>query len=101
MSQATARHLAESDFVADFIDDHYVKIASASVKAKDFIDALKAEYPRECSRFKKSDLISLVAAQDGISYVDDRKGFKIFKGIGKAAQDEFDGEPIDPRDAPD
>lgn len=101
MEQATARHLAESDFVADFIDDHYVKIASASVKAKDFIEELRREYPRECSRFKRADLISLVAAQDGISYVDDRKGFKIFKGIGKAAQDEFDGEPIDPRDAPD
>lgn len=94
MTQATERHLSENDFVADFISDYYVRVADASVKAKAFIDELKAEYPRECSRFKRKDLVKLIAAQDGITYGEDSKSFKVFKGIGKAARDEFDGEPI-------
>lgn len=100
MKAETQRHLNENNFVADFISDHYVKVSTAVVKAKEFIDALKTEYPRECSRFKRADLIKLVTAQDGVSYDEDNHRNRVFKGIGKAAQDEFDGEPIDPKDIP-
>ena len=101
MRAETQRQLDESNFVADFISDFYVKVPTAEIKAKDFIDALKAAYPRECSQFnKRADLIRLIAAQDGVSYGEDNHRNHVFKGIGKAARDDFDGEPIDPRDAP-
>ena len=100
MKAETQRQLDASNFVADFIDDNYVRVPTASVKAKEFIEELKREYPRECSRFKRADLVQLIAAQDGVSYGKDNHNANVFKGIGKAARDDFDGEPIDPKDTP-
>ena len=106
MKQATERHLSQNDFVADFIDDNYELNPKHEIKAKDLIDALKREYPRECSRFKRNDLIQLVANVDGVTYELDRHKTRIFKGIGKAGApqqqslDDFDGEPIAPDDLP-
>ena len=59
MKQATQAHLDENNFVADFIDtgEKFVRVENATVKAKDFIDALKTAYPDECAKFKKQDLI--------------------------------------------
>lgn len=99
MSQATEQHLSQNDFIADFISDNYVFVSNASVKAKDLIDDLKREYPRECSRFKRNDLIQLVSNVDGVTYGIGHGNIRAFKGIGKAAGD-FNGTPIDPDDVP-
>lgn len=106
MAQETKRHLAQNDFIADFIDDNetYERGANFTVKAKEFIDALKREYPRECSRFKRNDLIKLIAETDGITYILDRTKTRVFKGIGKKGDpqqqsfDDFDSDPISPDD---
>lgn len=106
MKKATQENLDANDFINDFICDNYERGANLSVKAKDFVDALKKEYPRECGRFKRNDLIKLIANTEGITYGEDRKRFKIFKGIGKIGApqqqnlDDFDGEPIPPDDTP-
>lgn len=95
MKAETQRQLDASNFVADFISDYYVKAPNAYVKAKDFIDELKREYPRECSRFKRADLVKLIAAQDGVTYGKDNHNANVFKGIGKLARDsDFDSEPV-------
>ena len=102
MKAETQRVLDASNFVADFIADFYVKAPKANVKAKDFIDELKREYPRETARFKKrADLIQLIAAQDGVAYSKDNHNGNVFKGIGKLERDskrardsDFGSEPI-------
>ena len=99
MKQETKRHLEQNDFISDFISDNYERGNNLFVKAKDFVDDLRHEYPRECSRFKRADLIKLIANTSGITYGEDRKRFKVFTGIGKigapSQQDmNFDGEPV-------
>lgn len=98
MSAEREKLLRQSDFVGEFVDDFYIRSASASVKAKDFLDDLKRAYPRECSRFSRADLIRLVERAAGVTYCEDRKRNRIFKGIGKAAPDDFGGEPISSSD---
>lgn len=99
MKAETKRHLAQNAFILDFIEENYVRAANAQVKAKAFIDELKAEYPRETSRYKRGDLIQRVANIAGIEYTTDRTNCRIFKGIGKHGSD-FDGEPVAPDDTP-
>lgn len=99
MKQATERHLEQNDFISDFISDNYVRGNNLFVKAKDFVDDLRHEYPRECSRFKRADLIKLIANTSGVTYMLDRTKTRVFKGIGKldapSQQDmNFDGEPV-------
>ncbi|MBQ6296744.1 MAG: PriCT-2 domain-containing protein [Selenomonadaceae bacterium] len=99
MKQETKRHLEQNDFISDFISDNYVRGNNLWVKAKDFVDDLRHEYPRECSRFKRADLIKLVANTSGVTYILDRTKTRVFKGIGKlgapSQQDmNFDGEPV-------
>ena len=111
MEQETKRHLEQNDFIASFIDDYYQRGVNLSVKAKDFIDKLKTEYPRECARFKRADLIKLVAETDGITYTLDRTKTRVFKGIGKEGaptqqsidfndKQEKEELPFDPNDLP-
>lgn len=106
MKKATRENLNANDFISDFISDNYELGENLSVKAKDFVDALKREYPRECGRFKRNDLIKLVSNTEGITYGEDRHRFKVFKGIGKAGApqqqslDDFNGEPISDDDLP-
>ena len=84
MKQATAEHLRQNDFIADFIEDNYVFDPNGEVKARDFIDSLKTAYPHECSRFKRADLRRLVAGNDErITYCEGRGHTRIFKGIKK------------------
>ena len=99
MRQATERHLSESDFVADFIDENYIRVANAQVKSKDFLDALRAEYPRETNRYKRADLIRLICNVGGIEYGVGNGNARVFKGIGKLGSD-FDGEPVAPDETP-
>lgn len=101
MKEATEEHLSQNDFVADFIADNYVFVPTASVKAKDFIEHLRREYPRECARFKRADLIELIAKVDGVTYGDDNNHCRAFRGIGKLANvDDFDSEPVKTNTAP-
>lgn len=89
MRQATERHLDENNFVADFIDngDKFVRVANATVKAKFFIDELKAAYPDECAKFKKQDLIRYISNVGGVQYTIDNHNSRVFKGIGKLGDD--------------
>ena len=102
MKQATAQHLDENNFVAEFIDtgEKFVRIESATVKAKDFIDELKRAYPTECAKFKKQDLIRYISNVGGVEYTIDKLRFRVFKGIGKLADDTFTGENISNEDTP-
>ena len=95
MLQATQQHLADNNFVGEFIEENYIRVASATVKAKDFIEELKKEYPAECSRYKKADLIRLISKVGGVEYTFQRGNVRVFKGIGKAANSDFRGEPIE------
>ena len=99
MKQETKRHLEQNDFISDFINDNYERGNNLFVKAKDFIDDLRQEYPRECSRFKRADLIKLIANTSGVTYGEDRKRFKVFTGIGKIGAPKqlnmtFGNEPV-------
>lgn len=101
MDKARENTIDESNFVADFIDtgEKFVRVASASVKAKDFLDELKAAYPAECRQFKRADLIRLISNVGGVEYTVDNHNSRIFKGIGKLGND-FDGEPVKSADVP-
>ena len=102
MQQAAERLLDENNFVAEFIDtgEKFVRVKGATVKAKDFIDALKLAYPSECNKFKKQDLIRYIEAVGGVEYVFDRTKTRAFKGIGKLGSDFDDGEPVAQDDTP-
>ena len=106
MKQETKRHLEQNDFISDFISDNYERGDNLFVKAKDFVDALKREYPRECGRFKRNDLIRLISETSGITYGVNRTNNRVFKGIGKPdapsqqSFDEFGGEPVKAEDVP-
>lgn len=107
MQQETQRQLDANDFIGDFISENYERGENLEVKAKVFIDALKREYPRECGRFKRNDLIKLIADTPGITYVKNRTNNRVFKGIGaidaptqQTFGDDFDGEPVKPEDVP-
>lgn len=95
MARATEKHLNDSDFVADFIEENYKRGDGLSVKVKDFIDELKAAYPAECRAFRKrADLINLVGQAEGVTLdYDCHLKQKVFKGIGKPKpeQGELDG----------
>ena len=99
MKQETKRHLEQNDFISDFISDNYERGNNLFVKAKDFVDELRHEYPRECSRFKRADLIKLIANTSEVTYMLDRTKTRVFKGIGKlgapSQQDmKFDVRPV-------
>ena len=108
MQSETRRHLSENNFIADFIDDNgYVidlKSSELIVNVKRFLDDLRAEYPREVSRFKRADLIKMVERVTGAVYTSDKHRHRIFRGIGKVSDsshdDFFGGEPINPEDVP-
>lgn len=107
MTKETQQHLRQSDFVADFIADNFVLQAGLEINAKILLDALKNEYPRECSRFKRADLIRLIENVGGITYGEDNHRNRVFKGVGKnfisprqQHLDNFDGEPVNRRDIP-
>ena len=89
MKQATQSHMDENNFVADFIDngDKFVRVANATVKAKEFIDELKKAYPDECANFKKQDLIRFISNVGGVEYTVNKLRFRVFKGIGKLGND--------------
>ena len=86
MKQETARHLSQNDFVEEFISDNYELNPTHEIKAKDLIDALKREYPRETSRFKRADLIKLIESVDGVTYEFGRTKTHVFKGIAPLAK---------------
>lgn len=106
MTQATQKHLNDSDFVADFLSEYYEFGDGLSVKAKDVIDELKEKCPAECRPFRKrNDLINLIASVKGVTYEHDGySNQKIFKGIAKPkpkqddTKDEFDGEILSSAD---
>lgn len=79
MKQENARQLAQSNFVADFIADAYPRDREHEVKAKEFIDRLKAEYPRETQRFKRADLIKLITSIDGVTYIEGKQHNRVIK----------------------
>ena len=79
MKQETARHLEQSNFVSDFIADNYPRDRNHEIKAKDFIDKLRTEYPRETSRFKRADLIKLITSIDGVTYGEDNYRNRVIK----------------------
>lgn len=101
MKQETKQHLEQNDFVSSFIADNYERGVNLSVKAKDFVDALKREYPSECARFtKRADLINLVANTKGVTYCKGHGRYRVFKGIGKIGAPkqediDFDAAPVD------
>ena len=79
MTQETARHLEQSNFVADFIADNYTRNQNHEIKAKDFIDKLRTEYPRETSRFKRADLIKLITSIAGVTYTEGKDRYRVIK----------------------
>lgn len=95
MKAATREHIAQNDFVAEFAAEFYVFGEKLIVKARDFIEHLRSEYPRECSRFSRAELIRLVEKTLGVEYTFDNHRSRIFKGLGRLADDNFCGEHFD------
>ena len=83
MKAETKRHFAQNAFVVDFIEENYEYDDDGYVRAKDLIDALRSEYPRECARYKRADLIQRVANIEGITYITAAGNVRMFKGIKK------------------
>lgn len=108
MKAATKRHLAQNNFVLDFLADNYRLDSSLATSAKTLLDELKVAYPYETARFKRADLINLIvnAGEGKITYCEGKDRYRIFKGVGKVfnAQkqrfDDLDGEPVNSRDVP-
>lgn len=105
MAKETSEHLRQNDFVGEFLDDNYVRVPTATVKAKELIAELKATYPRQCSRFKNADLIKLVETVGGVSYDYDNNHTRVFRGIGKLIGSDrggcdFGGTPLTENDIP-
>ena len=109
MKRTTQEHLNQNNFVEQFIEesDKYElnKNLSAdnSVKAKDFIDDLKAEYYAQCARFNRKDLIKIIeSVAPYVQYIKNNHNSCVFKGIGKRGAPTqgnigFDGKDVDPR----
>ena len=99
MKQATADYLNANNFVAEFLDDseQFLLKPDATVKAKEFVEALKKVYPVETARFKRRDLIDFIASSlPDVEYTHDRKGYCAFRGIDRLADSDFSGKPVDP-----
>ena len=97
MKDLTAQHVDTDNFVAEFLDDSdkFVRAKNATVKAKDFIDALKAAYPAETRLYRKSELIQLISSVAGIEYTVDKLRYRVFEGVGKRG-DDFNAPPPSP-----
>lgn len=69
MYQTRDRHLQENDFVKSFVNENgIVTDKKESVTAKVLLEDLKHQYPAECSRFKRNDLIKMVENVTGAKY---------------------------------
>lgn len=109
MKHETQEHLNQNNFVAEFIDDSdkyelNEKLCSDnSVKAKDFIDDLKADYHMQCSRFNRKDLIKIIeSVAPFVQYGKNNHNSCVFKGIGKRGAPTqsnfgFGGKDVDPQ----
>ena len=104
MQSETKRHLSQNNFVSDFVEDNDYQIdAKLSINAKKFLADLRAEYPRECSRFSRADLIQMIERVTGAVYTFGNGNKRIFKGVGKVfdSRNNFEvGEPINSNDVP-
>lgn len=101
MTEETNRHFDANNFVDEFISEKFVRVDSASVRAKDFVDELKRDYPAECANFKRDDLIRHICHVGRVEYTTDKCGnYRIFKGIGKRGNDFDTATPISSDDIP-
>ncbi|MBQ4494489.1 MAG: toprim domain-containing protein, partial [Selenomonadaceae bacterium] len=84
MKTAKAAYFAESDFVAEFIEEHCVIGDGGEVLRKTFEEKISATYPRECSRLKKKELFNLITAKLeslGASYAKAHGNKNVFKNV--------------------
>ena len=105
MKAATAKYLADNDFISDFIENYCHCDERASIDRQSFLRKIKAEYPSECLRFTDRALIEAVTRMKGIEYRRTKSGYRIF-GVNLCTDPDatdkfFQEEPIDPDDVPD
>ena len=92
MLTETAKHIDQNNFVAEFFEENYVRDELSSITVKSFLSALKGKYPRETSRYKNADLITLVEKVIGVTCTKGAHGVKVFAGIKHNGN--LDGEPV-------
>ena len=68
MKAAKAEYIDENNFVAEFISDNCELVQGAYIKRKDFISRLREEKHISDKQYKDKDLVSMIAAIDGITY---------------------------------
>lgn len=100
MLTAKQSYIADSDFIATFVEDHCTLETNLSIPRNQFLERLKKEYPVECSRlFGNRDraMTEAIKKVPGISYMRDKRGNK-FVGVGWNQSDDLDGEPLSSQD---
>ena len=63
MKQAKQDYIAESDFVASFIEDNCIVGDGGQILRKTFEEKLADTYPRECARLKKKELLDFIISR--------------------------------------
>ena len=83
MKQSAKAYTDSQDFIAEFISEHCVKTAGASIPRKEFLSKLIEKYPVETRGFSERALTTMIEKQDDIGYgrFAANGGFA-FRGVG-------------------
>lgn len=84
MKTAKQEYIAESDFVASFIEEHCHVGDGGQILRKTFEEKLADAYPRECARLKKKELLDLIISRLeplGAVYAKDNHNKNIFLNV--------------------
>lgn len=83
MEQSAKAYTDSQDFIAEFISEHCIKTAGASIPRKEFLSKLIETYPVETRGFSERALTAMIEKQDGIGYgrFAANGGFA-FRGVG-------------------
>lgn len=84
MKAAKAEYFSENDFVGNFVEEKCEVGDGGEITRKAFEEKLSAEYPRECARLKKKELLDLIIsrlAPLGVAYTQNRTKCNVFKNI--------------------
>lgn len=84
MKAAKEAYVIDNDFISNFIDDKCEIGNGGEITRKAFEEKLTAEYPRECSRLKKKELLDQIISRlepKNVFYMQNRTKCNVFRNI--------------------